>query len=142
VTGADGVHLRSDGPPVARVRAVGPVGWGVGRSFHTVAEVPLHDSADYLLFGTVFESTSKASGAPVQGLAALRDAVRAAGTQTPIWAIGGVTPETAAACLDAGARGLAAIAAFLDGGAAPGGVRARVEAMRASVARYFAKLVQ
>lgn len=143
---ADGVHLRGDGPPVARVRAWGPSSWWIGRSIHSSADVGHHGSAHYLLFGTVFPSTSKPAGAPVQGIAALHEVVRV--SATPIWAIGGVTLETASACIEAGATGVAAIAAFLDGGdgadgaTGPGVVRARVEAMRRAVARDFGKLVE
>jgi thiamine-phosphate pyrophosphorylase len=139
---ADGVHLRSDGPPVDRIRAWGPPAWWVGRSIHSAAEGEGHQTADYLLFGATFASTSKPAGAPVAGLAALREAVR--GSAAPVWAIGGVTPETARACIDAGAKGVAAIAAFLDigDGTTPGAVRARVEAMRRAVAGDFGKLVE
>jgi thiamine-phosphate diphosphorylase len=140
--GADGVHLRSDGPPVERMRAWGPTAWWVGRSIHSAADAERHQSADYLLFGTTFASTSKPAGAPVAGLAALGEAVRV--SATPIWAIGGVTPETAPACLEAGAKGVAAIAAFLADGdrTRVGAVRARVEAMRRAVGRSFGKLVE
>jgi thiamine-phosphate pyrophosphorylase len=140
---ADGVHLRGDGPPVARVRAWGPPAWWIGRSIHSAADVGRHESADYLLFGTMFPSTSKPAQGPVQGVAALREVVRA--SAMPIWAIGGVTTETAGACIEAGAKGVAAIAAFLDGadgGITPGVVRARVEAMRQAVGRDFRKLVE
>src|SRR5579864_5788494 len=137
--GADGVHLRGDGPPVDRIRAWGPSTWWVGRSIHSPAEAMRHQAADYLLFGTTFASTSKPPGAPVAGVAALGEAARA--SARPIWAIGGVTPETAPACIEAGAKGVAAIAAFLDDGdgTRPGDVRARVEAMRLAVARTFGK---
>jgi thiamine-phosphate diphosphorylase len=140
--GADGVHLRSDGPPIERIRAWGPPSWWVGRSIHSAAEGERHQAADYLLFGTTFTSTSKPGGAPVAGLAALREAVRL--SERPIWAIGGITPETAAASIEAGAKGVAAIAAFLDDkdGTARGAVRRRIEAMRRAVARDFGKLVE
>jgi thiamine-phosphate diphosphorylase len=137
--GADGVHLRSDGPLVDRIRAWGPSAWWVGRSIHSAAEAERHQSADYLVFGTTFASTSKGVGAPVAGLAALAEAIRV--SATPIWAIGGITPETAPACIDAGAKGVAAIAAFIGDadGMRLGAVRARVEAMRRAVARDFGK---
>jgi thiamine-phosphate diphosphorylase len=140
--GAGGVHLRGDGPPVDRIRGWGPGTWWVGRSIHSAAEAGRHQSADYLLFGTTFASTSKPTGTPVAGLAALAEAVRV--SATPLWAIGGVTPETAPACIDAGAKGVAAIAAFLgDGdGLKQGAVRARVEAMRRAVSLTFGNLVQ
>jgi thiamine-phosphate pyrophosphorylase len=139
--GADGVHLRSGGPPAGRVRALAPAGWWIGRSIHAAGDVDLAAPVDYWLFGTMFTSASKAAGAPVQSIAALAGVVRAA-APTPVWVIGGVTPETAPACLAAGAAGLAAIGAFLEPGAGPGAVAARVASMRRAVAADFGKLVQ
>lgn len=130
---AAGVHLRSDGPPVARVRAVGPSGWLIGRSTHSAAEVAAHGGADYLLLGTVFPSESK-PGVPAIGLDGLRKAAGAG--PAPILAIGGVEPAHAAACLAAGARGIAAIGAFLPEGRARGalGVDRAVAAFRDALA--------
>lgn len=115
--GADGVHLRADGPPADRLREFGPAGWIVGRSIHTTAEARQHGDADYLIFGTVFESGSKPAGSPVAGLDALADAAVVA--SVPVLAIGGVTPSRVAACRDAGAAGVAAIELFLPKGVAP-----------------------
>lgn len=130
--GAAGVHLRAGGPPVARIRALGPAGWIVGRSVHTVDEVQRHPTADYLIFGTVFPSASKGGVAPAQGIAALTAAVRVAAA--PVLAIGGVTIERAAQCVAAGAAGIAAIGLFLPEGRAPealGAARA-IRALRAT----------
>lgn len=111
--GADGVHLRSSGPPVARVRALGPAGWLVGRSAHSTLELAAAATADYVVFGTIFATDSKPGLAP-QGVSALRDAVRQA--KGPVLAIGGVTAGRAAACAAAGAAGVAAISLFLRSG--------------------------
>jgi thiamine-phosphate pyrophosphorylase len=120
--GADGVHVRGDGPPVETVRTLGPASWLVGRSVHTIGEVREHAAADYLFFGTVFPGGSKGASAPTQGLEALAGAVAA--SQTPIIAIGGMTPAGARQAVVHGAAGIAAIGAFL----APGGpVRAAAE---------------
>ena len=113
-SGADGVHLRADGPAVERVRTIGPDRWTIGRSVHGPAEVQAHRAADYLLFGTVFSSRSKAPGSPVAGLAGLR--LAATGSQAPVIAIGGVRPDSAAACVAAGASGIAGIGIFLPEG--------------------------
>ncbi len=96
---ADGVHLPADAP-----REV-PAGLLVGRSCHTIEEVRTC-GADFAVFGPVFETPGK--GQPV-GLDALRDA---AGTGVPLYALGGVTWENAAACLKAGAVGVAGIRMF------------------------------
>lgn len=123
--GCDGVHLRGDGPLVERVRALagraGPT-WMVGRSVHTVEEVRAHASADYVLFGAVFDSGPK----PGRGLEALRHAVSAGrgfglrATCSGVIAIGGITIARAAECLAAGAAGVAAIRLFLPPGRAEG----------------------
>jgi len=130
--GADGVHLRADGPDVERVRALGAPDWIVGRSVHRQDEVRAHGSADYLLFGTVFPSPSKPSGTPAQGTSALAEAARS--TDRPVMAIGGITPARAAACVAAGAAGIAAISLFLPEGRAPGslGILRAVGELRAA----------
>ena len=108
--GAHGVHLRSDGPAVARVRAAYP-GLLIGRSIHSAGEAHAHRDADYLLFGHVFPSPSK-PGQAEAGVAALGDAVAAAaGCQ--VVAIGGVDAGRARSCIDAGASGVAAIGTFV-----------------------------
>jgi thiamine-phosphate pyrophosphorylase len=114
--GADGVHLRSCGPPVERVRALGPPGWLVGRSAHSPAELEAAATADYVVYGTVFLTGSK-PGLPPQGLAALEAAVRQ--VRPPLLAIGGITAATAGDCVAAGAAGLAAISLFIR--SVPGG---------------------
>lgn len=117
--GADGVHLRADGPPVVRVRTLALGDWIVGRSVHSVAEARAAslDSADYVLFGTVFPGGSKGGGPEDDQLPALHEVART--TQVPVIAIGGIDPARAAACLRAGAAGVAAISIFLPEGRAP-----------------------
>lgn len=128
--GAGGVHLRDDGPPAVKVRRLSS-SWLIGRSVHPGSRD--EPNADYLLFGTVFTTTSKPGAAP-SGLAPL-NALASSVTQ-PVLAIGGVTPDRAAACRRAGAAGIAAIGAFLPVGTAPGalGVKAAVRAFRAALA--------
>jgi thiamine-phosphate diphosphorylase len=131
--GADGVHLRADGPPTDRARTLRAAPWIVGRSVHPGDELGAHRQADYLLFGTVFGGGSKPATAPLAGLRALRDA--AAATTVPVVAIGGITPERARACVAAGAAGVAAISLYLPEGraaAALGPARA-VQALRAAM---------
>lgn len=132
--GADGVHLRADGPPVPDVRALSPGRWMVGRSVHTLDEIREHATADYLLFGTVFPGGSKGDAVRTQGLDALARA--AAASAVPLLAIGGIMPERSAAVVAAGAAGIGAIGAFLPAGRHPGAlgpVRA-AEAFRAAMA--------
>ena len=128
-----GVHLRGDGPPTVRVRALMRMRT-VGRSVHRLAELGGLLGADYAFFGTIFESGSKGAGHAIAGVDALRDVARQA--PCPIIGIGGIVPANAAAVLAAGAAGVAAIGAFLPEGRARdarGPVRAVAE-FRAALA--------
>lgn len=124
--GAHGVHLPGTGMTADRVRTLVP-GWLVGRSVHGDEQPADAGSCDYLIFGTVFPSASKAPGSATAGLAGLRRAVE--GSDRPVVAIGGIGPDEAAACIEAGAAGIAAIGAFLPDGPY-GGVQAAVRAFR------------
>ena len=110
--GAHGVHLRADSMPAARVRALCPAGFLVGRSVHARDEAIAAAAAgglDYLLFGTVFATTSKPGRAPA-GLDAL--AAVASAVTIPVLAVGGVTPDKVEQVVMAGAAGFAAIGMF------------------------------
>lgn len=133
--GADGVHLRADGLPVARVRALHDE-WMIGRSGHSRDDLLDVIGADYLLFGTVFPSASKPTAWPVAGLDALE--TMTASVTMPVVAIGGMTPARVAALVDAGAAGVAGIGVFLPppAGLGPGSaVRAFRDAFRAAADR-------
>jgi thiamine-phosphate pyrophosphorylase len=113
--GAHGVHLRGDSYPAARVRSMTAAGFLVGRSVHNVEEAvraSADGSVDYLIFGTVFATSSKPGHVPA-GLTLLADTVRAA--QVPVLAVGGVTADNAPLVARAGAAGVAAIGLFADG---------------------------
>ncbi len=111
--GAHGVHLRSSGMPAARVRAAWPSGLVIGRSVHVGDDSEVAHGADYVLFGTVFRSVSKAASAPVAGLAALRGWARQAGLP-PVLAVGGIDdPSRCEAVREAGACGIAGIDLFI-----------------------------
>ncbi len=112
--GAQGVHLRSNDIPPSAVRnfwnqcvAGIPAPVTVGQSCHTRAEVAraAQEGADFAVFGPVFE---KGRAQPT-GLEALSQASQ---EKIPVLALGGVTLENAAACIQAGAAGLAAIRLF------------------------------
>lgn len=115
VTGADGVHLTETSVPVGAV-----VSWTrqcgrkllVGASCHSLegARRADADGADYIFFGPVFATPSKEAFGPPQGLAKLGDICR--GVRIPVLAIGGITMANAAACVEAGAAGIAAIGLF------------------------------
>ncbi|HUJ40703.1 MAG TPA: thiamine phosphate synthase [Candidatus Acidoferrales bacterium] len=115
--GASGVHLGEQSIAVADVvslRAAGraPADFAIGRSCHSLEEVSDAEraGADYVFFGPVFATPSKAKLGPPQGAETLAAVCRAA--RIPVVAIGGITVENAAACLAAGAAGIAAIRLF------------------------------
>ena len=110
--GAHGVHLRADSMAAVRVRTMAPPGFLVGRSVHAHDEALQADASgglDYLLFGTVFASSSKPGRAPA-GTSAL--AAIAAAVRVPVLAVGGVTPDNLHEVAAAGASGFAAIGMF------------------------------
>jgi thiamine-phosphate diphosphorylase len=112
--GAHGVHLRGDSVPAARVRAIVPSGFLVGRSVHSAEEaarVAAAGGLDYLIFGPVFSTTSKPGTVPA-GVAALAAVVDA--TTLPVLAVGGITAATVPDVAPTGAAGIAAIGLFTD----------------------------
>ena len=128
-TRADGVHLRSDDISPADVRRIWQVSASapsgsseqsavheklnelpiIGVSCHVLDEVKAaaEKRADFAVFAPVFEK--KDSPTRPTGLAALKEACR---TGIPVFALGGVTPQNAQSCFDAGAAGIAAIRLF------------------------------
>jgi thiamine-phosphate pyrophosphorylase len=106
--GADGVHLGQADDGADRAWEAGLL---LGRSAANVAEAVATD-ADYLGVGPVWETPSKADAEPPIGLAAL--AAICAVVDVPVVAIGGIDASNAAACIEAGAAGVAVIRAATD----------------------------
>jgi thiamine-phosphate pyrophosphorylase len=117
--GADGVHLRADDVAPHEVRQVLEVSahrppttdhFLVAASCHIAADAFRAESenVDFAVFAPVFGKRGTA-GTPPAGLAALREACRA---KIRVFALGGITIENAASCLEAGAAGIAAIRLF------------------------------
>ncbi|HEY4238442.1 MAG TPA: thiamine phosphate synthase [Kofleriaceae bacterium] len=115
VVGADGVHLGQTDLPLAEARRIAAGRVALGVSTHDVDQVraAVAGGADYLGFGPIFATTTKANPDPVQGLEGLRAAVAAA-SGVPIVAIGGITPAAAASLYAAGAAAVCAIGAVND----------------------------
>ncbi len=110
---ADGVHLTTTSLPARVARQLLGPNRLLGVSTHNLAEaqVAAEDGSDFLVFGPVFFTPSKAPyGQPV-GLDALR-AVRAA-VRLPILAIGGIKKANLDQVLAAGADGIAVISAVI-----------------------------
>jgi thiamine-phosphate pyrophosphorylase len=110
---AAGVHLgQEDIDPEAARAILGP-GKIIGFSTHNAEQLRAalqRTCIDYVAYGPVFPTRSKERPDPVQGLEALREA--AATGSLPLVAIGGITLETIAQVIEAGAEAAAVIGAI------------------------------
>jgi len=114
--GADVVHLGQDDLPLADAQAVRAVAGrpdlAIGFSTHNAAQAiaAAGAGADYIGFGPVFGTRSKANPDPIVGLEALADVCRR--VNVPVVAIGGITLDAVPAVARAGASAAAIIAAI------------------------------
>ena len=120
---AHGVHLGERSLPVTDARRLIAAAMRkkaleesflVGVSTHSIeaALAAERDGADYVFFGPVFATPSKAAFGTPQGLARLTEVCQA--VRIPVLAIGGITTQNGASCTQAGAVGLAAIRLYQD----------------------------
>jgi thiamine-phosphate diphosphorylase len=110
----DGVHLAAADPwpaggPGGRERPA-----VVGRSCHDAVEVAgaVAAGADYVTVSPVHPTPSKPGYGPALGEGGLAELVAAAGP-VPVFALGGITPDTVTGCLGAGAYGVAVMGAVM-----------------------------
>jgi thiamine-phosphate pyrophosphorylase len=111
--GASGAHLPAGSPAPLAWRSITPPGFLLGVSCHSLDEVRAaeQEGADYVLFGPVFTPLSKPAQGPPAGLAGLARAIAVA-AKIPVLALGGITRANAAACIEAGAAGVAGISLY------------------------------
>jgi thiamine-phosphate pyrophosphorylase len=115
--GASGVHLGEQSLSVHEAKRLvqernsGSI-FLVGASTHSLeaARAAEKAGADYLIFGPVFATPSKASFGQPQGIGRLAEVCRS--VTIPVVAIGGITLENARECAQAGAGGIAAMRLF------------------------------
>ncbi|HTC62403.1 MAG TPA: thiamine phosphate synthase [Candidatus Saccharimonadales bacterium] len=113
---AAGIHLGEKSLPLEVVvewrRCSGQTDFLIGVSCHSLeaACAAATGGADYIFFGPVFATPSKAAFGAPQGIDRLREVC--ASVKIPVLAIGGVNLENARDCLKAGASGIAAIRLF------------------------------
>ena len=113
--GANGIHLRSKDLLPEEVRKIWRDGKGspppiVAVSCHSLEDALAAEKsgADFVVFGPVF-GKKDAPEIAAAGLDLLRTVCRIG---IPVFALGGVTAENAALCIDAGAKGIAGIRLF------------------------------
>ena len=111
LSGADGVQLGENGLDAASARRlVGPE-MLIGRSVHSVegALEAEADGADFLVLGTIFETTSH-PGADTGGLGLVRNVTGQ--VEIPVIGIGGISDSNVAGLVESGAAGAAVISAI------------------------------
>jgi thiamine-phosphate pyrophosphorylase len=128
--GAGGVHLPSGADPAA-ARARLPRGL-IGASVHGAGEAAalLATGTDYVTISPIFLTDSKPGYGPALGLDGLAKAVALA--NGPVVALAGITPANAAACMAAGAAGIAVMGEVMRAADPETTVRALVEAITAA----------
>lgn len=109
---ADGAHL-PERASITQARARLGQDALIGYSAHSVEALRRAEEAgaDYAFLSPVFETRSKPGAVPL-GLKRFERA--ASQTALPVYALGGVQPDNARMCLEAGAFGVAAASAFSD----------------------------
>ncbi len=111
-SGADGVHLGQEDLSVEEAREILGEDKIIGISTHSLEQfkAALETSANYIAIGPVFQTKTKENADPVVGLELIRQAKAMA--DRPLVAIGGITVESAAEVMAAGADSVAVISAL------------------------------
>ncbi|MGI9044388.1 MAG: thiamine phosphate synthase [Gemmatimonadaceae bacterium] len=107
--GAAGVHLGADDIPVRSVRSFAPRGFIIGVSVGSDDEVAGSAGADYAGIGPVFPTGTKRDAGAAIGAQEFRRLAVATGL--PAVGIGGISAGNARQVIDAGAAGIAVVAA-------------------------------
>lgn len=110
---ADGVHLgHGSMPPEAARSLLGPKKL-IGVSTHSLGEAKEAQAlgADFIVFGPVYHTASKAAYGPPAGVTALKEIVAA--IKVPVYGLGGINIENTQEVLDTGCAGVALISAIL-----------------------------
>jgi thiamine-phosphate pyrophosphorylase len=130
--GADGVHIGQDDGSIYDVRSRIPDGMIIGRSTHSLAQAKqaLADGADYIGFGPVFPTPTKA-GRPAIGLGDISEMEREVGSKIPAFCIGGIKPGNLGEVLAAGARRCVIVSHLL----LAGDIAAATRSVRAEISR-------
>ena len=110
---ADGVQLGKTSIPIETARMLLGPRKLIGASIHLLAEAEKAErsGADFILFGPVYFTPSKAAYGPPQGLFALKEVVEK--ISLPVYAIGGIKPENIEATKRTEVRGIALISAII-----------------------------
>ena len=129
VAGADGIHL-PQGCSVTQARKLAVEGGLLGVSTHSLDEAmrAADAGADYVTPSPIFPTASKPGYGPALGLDGLRHV--ADSIPIPVVALGGVDAHNAAACLEAGAMGVAVMGAVMGADDPEAAVAALIERLK------------
>ncbi len=128
--GADGVHLGQSDVPLAAARWLLPHGI-IGRSTHDLRQVHLacSEGVDYIAFGPVFATRSKAGALAPVGTAKLAEAIKI--STLPLVAIGGISIDNVRQVVGVGAKAVATISAVAAAWQPKDAVRSLIRAFKA-----------
>lgn len=110
---ADGIHLGGASIPIEAARALVGTDKLIGVSTHSIrdAEEAKCGGANFILFGPIYFTPSKAGYGKPQGLAPLKEVVKK--ISIPVYAIGGIKVGNIGDVREAGVRGVALISAIM-----------------------------
>lgn len=113
LSNADGVHLGQDDLTIAEARKILGKDKVIGISTHNLEQAmkAASEGANYIGFGPVFGTTTKADAEEAKGLEALREVRKS--VNIPVVAIGGIILENVVDVLSAGADAVAVISAIV-----------------------------
>lgn len=113
LSGADGVHLGQDDLPISEARKILGRGKMIGISTHNIEQAlkAEQEGADYIGFGPIFDTKTKADAEEAKGVSALKEVKSK--VSIPVIAIGGINLENVGEVMDAGSDGAAVISAII-----------------------------
>jgi thiamine-phosphate pyrophosphorylase len=111
-SGAAGVHLGGHSALPADIRRAAPPGFLIGFSTHNLQEIHIavDGRADFVTFGPVFHTSSKAKYGPPVGIDALEEACKVA--TLPLFPLGGIKEDNYRELLGLPIAGLSSISLF------------------------------
>ncbi len=123
---ADGVHCRENGLSPSDIQKHWP-NLSIGASVHSneAARCAEEEGADFVLFGPVFFTPSKAKYGDPQGVSELQSIAKT--VQLPVFAVGGISVDRVGPCLQTGAYGVAGISAIMTADNVPEVVEAFID---------------
>ncbi|MDE0297999.1 MAG: thiamine phosphate synthase [Candidatus Poribacteria bacterium] len=108
-----GLHFPANAPGGERIKTQAGKNLLIGGSIHSLSEALARekDGVDFVTYSPIFTTASKPGYGPAVGLKGLN--TLASAIDTPIFALGGVSPDHVSECMEAGAYGVAAMSSLM-----------------------------